>query len=100
MTHNGTSRAQVTWNSPGCNGGPARGVRVSFYHGNSSTPTYFQSNETTWNSSTGTGSFIINDYEFEVNAGYNWTVAVLYVYGDETVWSQESSLVSTNISGM
>ena len=27
-------------------------------------------------------------------------MAVLYDYGNETVWSQESSLVSTNISGM
>ena len=86
------------WNSPGCNGGPVRGVRVSMYSGNSTT--YFESNETMWNSSTGAGSFIITDHEFEVNGEYNWTVAVLYDFVTGTVWSQESSVVSTKISGM
>jgi Na+-transporting NADH:ubiquinone oxidoreductase subunit NqrE len=53
-----------------------------------------------WNSFTGAGSFIITDHEFEVNGEYNWTVAVLYDYGNGTVWSQESSILSTMISGM
>ncbi|CAB4025155.1 protocadherin Fat 4-like, partial [Paramuricea clavata] len=96
VTHNGTSRVQVMWNSPGCNGGPVRGVRVSMYSANSTT--YFERNETMWNSFTGAGSFIITDHEFEVNAEYNWTVAVLYDYGNGTVWSQESSILSTMIS--
>ena len=87
------------WNSPGCNGGPVRGVRISMFSGNLSTPTFFETNETTWNPSTGVGSFTI-DHEFKVNEEYNWTVAVLYDYDDETIWSQESSIVSTKISGM
>ncbi len=99
VTHNGTSRAQITWNSPGCNGGPIRSVRVSFYPNNLRAAT-FQSNDTKWNSSTGEGSFIVADYEFKVNVGYDWTVAVLYDYGAATLWSQESSVVSTKISGM
>ena len=97
MTHNGTSRVQVMWNSPGCNGGPVRGVQVSMYSGNLST--HFDTNQTTWNASNGAGSFIISDYDFKVNEEYNWTVAVLYDYGDETIWSQKSSNVSTKISG-
>jgi hypothetical protein len=68
------------------------------YSGNSTT--YFESNETMWNSLTGAGSFIITDHEFEVNGEDNWTVAVLYDYGNGTVWSQESSILSTMISGM
>jgi hypothetical protein len=70
------------------------------YSGSLTTPTYFETNETTWNSSTGAGSFTITGYVFEVNAKYNWTVAVLYDNGAGTIWSQESSVVSTQISGM
>ena len=100
ITHNGTNRVQVTWNSPGCNGGPVRGVRVSMYPGGSRNATLFETNETMWNSSTGTGYFTINNYEFDVNVLYNWTVAVLYDNNIETIWSQESSAVSTKISCM
>jgi hypothetical protein len=86
------------WNSPGCNGGPLRGARISMHSGN--TTTHFETNETTWNSSTGVGSFTVTNYEFKVNEEYNWTVAVLYDYIDGMVWSQESSVVSTKISSM
>ena len=75
-----------------------RGVRVSMHHNGSSNATFFETNETMWNSSTGAAYFVINNYEFEVNVLYNWTVAVLYDSGDEMVWSQESSAVLTKVS--
>ena len=76
-----------------------RGIRVTLHSGNLTTPLYFQSNDTTWNSSTGDGSYIISDYDFKVDVGYNWTLAVMYDSGAETIWSQESSVVTTKISG-
>lgn len=100
VTHNGTNRVLVTWNSPGCNGGPVRGVRVSMYPGDSRNATFFETNETVWNSSTGAGYFTITNYEFDVNVLYNWTVAVLYDSSNETIWSQESSAVFSKISCM
>ncbi|XP_028402439.1 uncharacterized protein LOC114525371 isoform X2 [Dendronephthya gigantea] len=98
VTYNGTSRAVVQWYSPGCNGGPVRAVRVSFYPNASNTPILFETNNTSWNASTGKGSFIVPQNEFALNIEYKWTVAVLYNYGDETIWSQESAAVSTKIS--
>ena len=100
VTHNGTNRARVTWNSPGCNGGPVRAVRVTLYSGDSGIPTYFETNTTNWKNTTGVGSFIIDNYEFEFNVEYRWTVAILYDYRDNgTVWSQNSSTVLSRISG-
>ena len=91
---------QVFWNSPGCNGGPVRSVRImAMLAGSSNFSKILETNEHEWNSENGNGSALIKDYEFTANVMYSWMVSVQYNFSEGYTWSQYSSAYYAELFG-
>ena len=100
VEHLGNNSLQVFWNSPGCNGGPVRGVRImKMLSGSRNLRKILETNQHEWASENGNGSALIEDYEFNGNAMYSWKVSVQYNFSEGFTWSQYSNVYYSGLTG-